>query len=440
MMDFLHPHPHPDLHNRQDRDRPPAMTTPASRSLADALRVSFRLLSGIMGVVLLFYVLSGVKSVESSQVGIKKVFGRVVDVAGPGLAYTWPFPIGSFDVVSTREQELTIDDFWMFETPEQKGKGDLLSREPTYAGLDPARDGALLTGDRNLLHVRLSCKYRVTKPLDYQSNIAGSPQDVRDVIRSALCHAAITAAAVQTADGLQRTERAAFAVAVRRQTQQELNELGSGIEVVSVLLTDSTWPLGALGAYVEAQNAVSKAEQTRNAARAEAEKELHAAAGASYPKLVGDVSGTGPGAYVQTRPDDQENLIGQYAAAMAAGDQGAATLLAKIDDVLRSNETGGQAARIIAEAEAYRTTTIQRVKGRAERFHELLPAFEKTRDLLLQRLWIDVREAILNAPTTEKFYLTFGSDKTVLKLNRDPKVVADIERILRAKDEQEKKK
>jgi regulator of protease activity HflC (stomatin/prohibitin superfamily) len=437
-MELFHPHHHHNPHD--DRDNPAAPTTGASQSLAEALRVSFRLLAGIMGVVLLFYLLSGVKSVESSQVGIKKVFGRVVDVAGPGLAYTWPFPIGSFNVISTREQELSIDDFWMFETPEQKAKGDLLSREVAYAGLDPARDGALLTGDRNLLHVRLSCKYRVAKPLEYQSHIAASPEDVREVVRSALCHAAIGAAAVQTADGLQRTERAAFAAAVRRETQQELDALGSGIEIVSVLLTDSTWPLGALQAYLEAQNAVSKAEQTRDAARAEAEKELHAAAGASYRKLVGNMGGAGPPAQDQTSQPAQENLIGQYAVAMAGGDQAAAaTLLAKIDDVLRGNETGGQAARIIAEAEAYRTATIQRVKGRAERFRELLPAFEKTPQLLLQRLWTDVREAILNAPTTEKFYLTFGPNKTVLRISRDPKVVAEIERILRAKDGEKKR-
>ncbi len=435
MVELFHHH----HGTRQDDRESPAAVEPGDKSLADALRVSFRLLSAIMLVVLFFYVLTGVKSVQSDQVGVKKVFGRVVSVVESGLAYTWPFPIGDIDIVSTREQELSINDFWMYETAEQKAAGDLLSRQVGVGSLDPARDGALLTGDRNLLHVRLSCKYRVADPLAYLSNVGDQPQRVREVVRSALCHAAIRAAAIQTADGLQRTERAVFAAAVRRETQAELDALGSGLEVSSVLLTDSTWPLGALKAYVEAQNAVSKAEQARNAARAEAEKELNAAAGAAYRRLVGDVGELGPQDQQHSAASDQEDLIGRYAAAAAAGQTAAAAdLLVRIDEALRSNETGGQAARIIAEAEAYRTTTLQRVKGRVERFRELLPAYEKTPELLLQRLWIDVREAILNAATNEKFYLTLGPDKTILRINRDPKVAAEIERALKAKDQQDR--
>jgi regulator of protease activity HflC (stomatin/prohibitin superfamily) len=434
---FHHHHHH--AHEEPGSAVPAGPTNPAAQSLAEALRVSFRLLSILMVVVLFFYMLTGVKSIESSQVGVKKVFGRVVEVVEPGLAYTWPFPIGSIDVVSTREETLSIDDFWMFETPEQKSQ-DLLSRQVTEAGLDPARDGALLTGDRNLLHVQLKCQYRIAKPLDFLSNLAGGGAEVSDVIRAAVCRSAIRAAAVQTADGLQRTAGMTFASAVRAGTQEELDALGSGIEVTNILVVRSTWPMGALQAYVEAQNAVSKAEQTKNAARAEAEKELNNAVGASYRKLVGDVGGSSPTSGPASQPAE-ENLIAQYAAARAAGDQAAAaTLLAKIDDVLRSYGTGGQASRIIAEAEAYRTTTIQRVTARVQRFHELLPAYEKTPDMLLQRLWTDVRESILNSPTVEKFYLTFGPDKTVLKINRDPKVVAEIERALKAKDEQNSQK
>lgn len=441
-MPDLHPnHAHP---RDAAPDAPLSTIEPGGKSLADALRVSFRLLSAIMLVILFFYMLTGVKSVESSQVGVKKLFGRVQTVVEPGLAYTWPFPIGSIDIVSVREQELTVNDFWILEMGDQR-IDEVLSRDYVPGELDPARDGALLTGDRNLLHVRLSCKYRVADPLAYLTNVGDRPELLRELVRSAMCRAAIRAAAVQTADGLQRTERAAFAAAIRREAQAELDALSSGLEVLNVLATDSTWPLAALRAYVNAQNAVSKAEQARNAARAEAERQLNSAAGAAYRRLIGDVSGLA----AASQPADQttqstqvsEDLIGRYAAAIAAADnQAAATLLTQIDDVLRSNETGGQAARIIAEAETYRTTTIQRVKGRVERFQELLPAYEKTPDLMLQRLWVEVRQSILAAPTNEKFYITLGPGRTVLRLNRDPQVVAEIERALKAKDQENRNK
>ncbi len=429
MTDLLHHH-HPHYH---DDDKPMAPVDPGGKSLADALRVSFRLLSVIMLVVLVFYMLTGVKSIQSSQVGVKKVFGKLVGVAQPGLAYTWPFPIGGIDVISTKEEELEIDDFWMYETPEQKSQ-PLLSRQLTYSGLDPGLDGALFTGDRNLLHVRLKCRYRVVNPTSFVSNLAGAGDgNVNEVIRSAICRAAIHAAAARTADSLQRTESAAFALAVRDGAQEELDAIGSGIEVVSVVLPNSTWPLGALRAYIEAQNANREAEQQRSAAQAEAVELLNEAAGASYLKLVGSAAAD-PNA---RRPAQQGeyNLISQYAEAVEKGDDAAARdLLDKIDHVLRSSETGGEAAQKIATAEAYRTTIIQQAKARAKQFNELLPAFNETPELMLERLWADVREAVLDSPTIEKYYLTPGSGKTVLKISRDPKVVAEITREETKKD------
>ena len=114
-----HPHHHPE----HEVEHVPSETDPASRSLADALRVSFALLTFIMVVVALFYLGTGVATIEPHQAGIKKVFGkRVGPVAREGLAYTWPFPIGEIELVSIKEQKLSIDDFWLHETPEDKTK------------------------------------------------------------------------------------------------------------------------------------------------------------------------------------------------------------------------------------------------------------------------------------------------------------------------------
>jgi regulator of protease activity HflC (stomatin/prohibitin superfamily) len=219
--------------------------------------------------------------------------------------------------------------------------------------------------------------------------------------------------------------------------QQELDSLKAGVQISKVLLTNATWPIEALRTYVEAQNAVSEAEKKTNEARAEAEKILNAAAGASYRLLVGEQEQ----ADASTQPADAAeapvNLIGQYVKALESGDgQKARQLMERIDEVLVSNDTGGEASKIIAEARSYRTATIQRVKSRADRFNELLPEYRKTPELMLQRLWATVREDILNFPTVEKFYISPGGEKTVVRINRDPDVVKEILKELKAASKQ----
>jgi len=406
---------------------------PAGESLANALRVSFRLLSVLMLVVLFFYLLTGVKSIEPYQVGIKTRFGKIIGVAEAGLVYTWPFPVGQIEIIDTKEQRLTIDDFWMRERPEDKTK-ELMERSTMAVGLVPGFDGALLTGDRNLLHVRLTCTYAVRQPRAFKTYIAGELSDANrplsqkqitdTVVRSALCAAAIRAAAFRTADGLQGTDRDEFALDVMEYAREGLDGLETGIGINNVLLTDTTWPLRALPAYIAAQQAVSEADRRKNAALAEAEKILHDATGAGRRALVGD-----PGRQATQRAQGDYDLIGQYTAAREADDDALAEqLLARIDRVLLSNSTGGDASRIIAQAREYRTGVLERIKSRADKFNELLPGFLQTPGLMLERLWASAREDILSGPSVEKFYLTAGQTPTVLRISRDPEVFKQIMR------------
>ena len=98
----------------------PEPVDPAAKSLADALRLSFRLLTVIMIFVVVVFFLTGLKSIEPNQVGIVKVFGRVSRTARSGLTYNWPFPIGRIETVQTNEEKLTVADLWMHETPQDK--------------------------------------------------------------------------------------------------------------------------------------------------------------------------------------------------------------------------------------------------------------------------------------------------------------------------------
>jgi len=141
--------------------------------------------------------------------------------------------------------------------------------------------------------------------------------------------------------------------------------------------------------------------------------------------------------------DAEIDLIGQYERARAAGDRDAANeLLKRIDDVLVSDETKGDASRIINEARSYRTSIVQRVAERVKRFNELLPEYEQAPQLTLERLWVSVQDEILTSPGIEKLYISPGKGRTILRISRDPEVVKELlrERLKADKDKREREK
>jgi len=418
---------------------PPVDT--AQQSLADALRVSFRILTVIMVFVVVAYLLTGVKSIEPQQEGILKIFGKQVGLAREGLVYTWPFPIGEIELITTSQQELLVDDFWMHETPEDKTK-ELSERQSKGEGLRPGWDGVLLTGDRNLLHVELICKYSIRRPLAYSRHVL----DTREMIRSAICRAAIRAAANRTADGIQRGEKQQFVSDIHEAAQHELNALletpdrHPGIRISQVQLIRSSWPIKALSAFNEAQRAGNEADKRESAARAEATEILNKAVGPANIKiLVGDPIKTGPdgeSASTTTGPAQerkrQYDLIGQYGEALKADrrKEEAGRLLKQIDEVLLRRDTEGEASRILSEARGQRTAIEQNAEYRYKRFKQLVAEYRRSPELMLARHWAGTLDEILSSPTVEKFYLPFGSGKavTVWHIGSDPRVLKKIRR------------
>jgi regulator of protease activity HflC (stomatin/prohibitin superfamily) len=479
-------------HEPAKPDGGPEFTDSAGEHLAAALKTSFRLLGAAMVLGVIAFLAVGFQSVKPGEVAILTVFGRVVDVRPEGLAYNWPAPIGQIEIINVGEQKVAVDDFWMREAPGEKIR-DLRKRTVPPGGLSPGIDGALLTGDRNLVHMKLQCTYAITRTYELPwdaPELAGHPviafarraadpsqtvaaatarakaenadpvvisflekcdpartladvlnasrfaspvkpamyyrlniQDGKRTVQSALCDAAIQAAAVRTADGLQRTDRGAFERDAMNRAQAKLDELKSGIMVRSVKVTDSTWPIATLADYDAAQSAVQQAETLKSQAHSLAVTMLTATAGIeSARKLVGQA-----GSYAAD--DANTDLIGQYQAAAARGDKAAAaTLLGAIDRVLESETTIGAARAMLSAANVYRANTIEAVKRRVTDFEQRLAAYEANPAFAMNRWWNEAREEILSNPTAEKHYVTEAGPKIVLKLNRDSDIIRQTRR------------
>ena len=424
----------------------------AAESLADALRVSFRLLGVIMILVLIAFLFTGLESIEPQEVGIVKVLGKRIGVKPPGIVYNWPFPIGEIEIVRVQEETIPIDDFWMRETPADKTK-PLLSRAVRPGGLFPEWEGALMTGDRNLLHVSLNCIYRISDPKAYTDGIAdapGSRTQLTQAVRSAVCYAAIQAASTRTVDGIE-TDQDSFLADVTVRAQKHLakmlgdeNAIVPGVTIKDVLMKrNKTVPLRALKAYEAADQARMASDRRQKTAKAEAESILNASAGPGYRALVGDPlfigveEPRGDQARGETHSHaDDYDLIGQYDAARQAGNtETADELLKHIGEVLASNLVSGQASRLLSQARADKTDIIESAKSRYRLFAELLPEFEKNPEFLMERLWASTREEILESPLAEKVYLeTSSTAKTTIRINQPPSHARAIKREILKQD------
>jgi len=434
----------------------------ASRSLADALRLSFRVLSVLMIGVLIAFAVSGFSFVDSGQVGVKKVFGRVTGTspAGGGLTYTWPYPVGDIELVDVRERQLQIKDFWMLESAADVGK-DVSQRTTMSKGLQPVLDGALFTGDRNLIHARIDCRYRVTDPVTYLAQIAqvkssdilaerDRDKALEEVVRMAVCRAAIRSAAERTAQHL-KTYKNHFEEVVRVSAQRELDAMlgGAGasqVVVLNTLLMDVEWPVQAQPAYVAADQARKNFQTRKNDAIRQAREVLNQTAGEEYARLVGvpwqdDVPEVG----------SDTNLIGQYQwlreeanrkLALAAkedriekGSARAAELRAEADeleskalialervgDELTSGRVKGKASEILAKARAESMDYILAMKAREDRLTQLLPEYEKSPEMLMDRLWRETWDQVQGSPMVLRRFIPFADGpRTVIQLGPNP--------------------
>ncbi len=176
-------HPH---HDSSSRANDPDLgigneLDPASESLADALRKSFRVLKVIMFVLVGLYFLSGWTSVKPGERGYILRFGKIVNagtpaaVLGEGWHWSWPYPIDKFMTVSEAPREMEIK-FMLALRPEELAKEKIDSR---FGPLSPARDDYLVTGDVNILHANLVIKYEVSNVLDYVTNTYPMPDPKR---------------------------------------------------------------------------------------------------------------------------------------------------------------------------------------------------------------------------------------------------------------------
>jgi membrane protease subunit HflK len=176
---------------------------------------------------------------------------------------------------------------------------------------------------------------------------------------------------------------------VKQSLQEKLDKIESGIKVVSVELTDSTWPRQVNKAFQASIDASQENQRTISEARGYAETTLNEAAGPIALKLFASLSDK------TISEEEKESLWDQLA---------------------------GEAQGIIAQSRTYRTKIVEGARADADYLLKILPEYQKRPKLILQKLYLDaIRDILDNAD--EKFIIqpTEGAKGREIRLivNRD---------------------
>ena len=204
----------------------------------------------IIAVLMAAWLVSGVYAVDKVEHGVLQVFGKVVaDRVPPGLHYGPPWPIGRVHAVDTSSQHTMSVGFKM---------RDLVLNIPT-----PPEESRWLTGDTNIIEVRLVIQYRAGDPVRY---VLGS-DDPDDLVRRA-GEAVVTDLVGHVGVEVLTSARGALVSHSQVQIQRVLDEWSSGITITSVNFEGVDPPREVVDAFHDVQSA--KADKARMREEAEA--------------------------------------------------------------------------------------------------------------------------------------------------------------------------
>ncbi len=379
-----------------DDDAPPALNAvdapldAAGQSLAEALRASFGILKIIMFVLFVLYLFSNVRRIESHEQAMTLRLGALQPgVKEAGLVWAFPFPIDEIITLPTRKSnDLVIDSQTFHRRPNEVGRDLSRISRGSSQGLNPALDGALLTADAGLVHIRWKVTYKIDDVAKYITNIYGRRIEAAEqLIQRTVEKAGVLVASELTADEVIRTRVDWVQREMIRLVNQQLTGIDSGIVVTRVEMSERTVPIPVRGAFDGTQVAENFKQKRIRDAEQERTRILSEAAGSSYSVLLNVLD------KIDRRKAESESVDD----------------LRKRLDWLFENDAEGEAGRRIKNAGTYLSRVVGQIQSDVELYRTLLPEFERNPALLVARLWEKTREEIFDNDGVTKFYRPAGA-------------------------------
>jgi len=186
---------------------------------------------------LLLWVLSGAYVVQTDREAVVTRFGAVVEPrVPPGVHYALPWPIDRVTTLKVRQlQRLVIGG---------EAADMVLGRTQPLAS-------QFLSGDQNIINMRVVVQYSVGVPADYLFHAANVAQTTGAAVEAELARRI----ARSDVDAILTTEKLAIQDAVLAAAQKRLNDYGAGVKLSTVNIESVTAPPEAADAFRDVASA-----------------------------------------------------------------------------------------------------------------------------------------------------------------------------------------
>jgi modulator of FtsH protease HflK len=222
-------------------------------------------LLGIAALALLIIFSTSFIVVDQTERAVITTFGKFTKVAGPGLAFKWPFGIQKAYHVKT---EVVQTEQFGFRTE----KAGVVTK---YSAKDYPEESTMLTGDLNIVSVEWIIQYKITDPKAWLFNCSDKQKTIRDISQSVVN----LLVGDRTILGVIGPERTAIQESAVQMMNDKFNEFGLGIKVTQVQLQNIVPPKGVQDAFEDVNKAIQDMNRLVNEGKESYNSEIPKAQG-----------------------------------------------------------------------------------------------------------------------------------------------------------------
>ncbi len=214
-----------------------------ANSPIDKKKLSRYILLGILGFVVLIGVLTSVYTVDDKQQGVVTTFGKVSDIAEPGLHFKAPFGI-------QQVHKVDVNVYQKIELGYYSGAhgGSVVVPE----------ECAMITGDYNIVNVDFLVEYKISDPVQFLYSSHKPELILKNLIQSQVRNVVGSS----TVDAVLTSGKENIQTEVKDMVAEILEEYDIGLTVIGVRIQDAEPPTTAV---IEAFKAVETAKQNADA-------------------------------------------------------------------------------------------------------------------------------------------------------------------------------
>ena len=257
--------------------------TPLIKTINDFMS----LIKGFMVVIFIGYLFSGVTLIKPDEVGIILRMGKIVgqprvdQIKEAGWVFALPRP---FDTVirfpAKRILQMEINELACNKRIKKDDTGNIST-------IDPTKEGYCITGDDNVFQTSIVIKYQVKDPIriifDYAYQNGASEELIYNLVvaemTSVSCRFSI--------DGILTKDKKELSEQVKKQVQEKLDKIDSGLELVSLEISEMIPPPFLAFDFEDVQSAYVDKYQFINKSKTLSETKIQEAQ-SKYEKIVNE--------------------------------------------------------------------------------------------------------------------------------------------------------